>query len=96
MKILDAVPLTAFYNNDVPNILLASNLSSPAYRLTLCITSIHPSAKANKGRAANAGNIDTVLPLTPMLFLSEYGTSRINIFPLTAAWRLVGCMVTDG
>lgn len=28
--------------------------------------------------------------------LSEYGTTRINIFPLAAAWGLYGCMATDG
>lgn len=28
--------------------------------------------------------------------LSEYGTARINIFPLAIARRLDGCMVTDG
>lgn len=27
---------------------------------------------------------------------SEYGTATINIVPLATAWRLDGCMVTDG
>lgn len=71
---------------------------APSHVLMQCITSISPSVNANKSRAANADNIDSVLPLILLCVfpLSEYGTTRINIFPLAAAWGLYGCMATDG
>lgn len=47
-----------------------------------------------------ASTIDSGSLLTHLWFfffsLSEYGTARINIFPLATAWRLDGSIVTDG
>lgn len=74
---------------------------SASCRLMLHITSIPPSVKANNGWAVNAwqywlrATSHAFMP-PPTPNFSEYGTARINIFPLATARRLDGCIVTDG